>query len=124
MRRSRQREAILRRLKSTNTHPTAEWVYGQVKQEIPNISLGTVYRNLKSLRDDGDIIELEFSSGVSHFDGNTENHYHFKCEGCGQIIDLEGPVDEALNIRVANKTGFQVANHHLEFRGLCTSCQS
>ncbi len=124
MRRSRQREAILRRLRSTKTHPTAEWVYEQVKQEIPNISLGTVYRNLKSLKDDGDIIELEFSRGVSHFDGNTEDHYHFRCEGCDRIIDLEDLVDEAWNVKVAKKTGFQVVNHHLEFRGLCTSCQS
>jgi Fur family peroxide stress response transcriptional regulator len=124
LRKSRQREAILRRLKSTNIHPTAEWVYEQVKQEIPNISLGTVYRNLKSLNNDGEINELDYSGSVSHYDGNTKNHYHFRCEGCDQIIDLEDPVDEVLNLKVARKTGFQVANHRIEFRGLCLNCQS
>ena len=79
MRKSRQREAIIRVLMSTTSHPTAEWVYEEVKKEIPNVSLGTVYRNLKLLKERGEILELEQTGHYRRFDGNSANHYHFRC---------------------------------------------
>ncbi len=123
-RKSKQKEAIVRVLKDTNSHPTADWVYEQVRREIPNISLGTVYRNLKLLKQEGEILEIEFAGTLGRFNGNTEKHYHFRCEQCGRIFDLDEPVDKESNERVAQKTGFKVSHHLLEFRGLCKDCQS
>jgi len=124
IRKSKQKEAILRVVKGTNSHPTADWVYEQVRQEIPSISLGTVYRNLKLLKKEGEILELDFAGTLSRFDGITQNHYHFRCEQCGRIFDLDEPVDKTLDNRIARKTDFMVVNHRLEFYGLCKDCQS
>ncbi len=123
-RKSTQKEAILRAVKGTRSHPTADWVYEQVRREIPNVSLGTIYRNLKSLKQEGEILELNFASTVSRFDGVIQNHYHFRCEQCGRILDLDEPVDKTLDNRIAQKTDFVVSNHRLEFCGLCQDCQS
>jgi Fe2+ or Zn2+ uptake regulation protein len=120
---TKQREAILSVLKGTTTHPTADWVYEEVRKEIPNISLGTVYRNLKLLRESGEILEIDLSSTFSRFDGNPDNHYHFRCEKCGRVFDVDEAVDEKIDERVARKTGFKVSHHRLEFRGLCLECQ-
>ncbi len=122
-RKSNQKEAILRAVKGTSSHPTADWVYEQVRREIPNVSLGTIYRNLKSLKKEGEILELNFVGTVSRFDGVTQNHYHFRCEDCGRVFDIDEPVDRCIEERVAQKTGFKVSHHRLEFRGLCDSCQ-
>ena len=123
-RKSKQKEAILRVLKGTTSHPSADWVYEQVKREIPNISLGTVYRNLKLLKQEGEILELDLASTLSRFDGNSQDHYHFRCEQCGRVFDVDEPVDKEIDYRVAQKTGFKVSHHRLEFRGLCKDCQS
>lgn len=122
-RRTKQREAILRLLKSTTSHPTADWVYEQVRKEIPNISLGTVYRNLRVLKEEGQVTELDLNGTFSRFDSNTQNHYHFRCERCGSIFDIDEPGDREVDERVAQKTGFKVYYHRLEFRGLCKNCQ-
>jgi len=124
IRKSKQKEAILRVLRGTTSHPTADWVYEAVRKEIPNISLGTVYRNLGVLKQEGKILELDFGNGIARFDGNAENHYHFKCEKCGRIFDLNGQVDIDMDGKISRKTGFKVFNHRLEFRGLCKECQS
>ena len=124
VRNSKQRETILRALKRTSSHPTADWVYEQVRNEIPHISLGTVYRNLKSLQREGKILELDLAGTQSRFDGRTDNHYHFRCEQCGRIFDVDEPMDRGISERLARKTGFNVSYHRLEFRGLCKDCQS
>jgi len=122
-RKSKQKEAILRVVKSTKSHPTADWIYEQVRGEIPNISLGTVYRNLKLLKQDGEILELCLAGALGRFDGNVQNHYHFRCEQCNRIFDVDEPVDKTINDKIARKTGFKVTHHRLEFRGLCQDCQ-
>jgi len=124
VRKSKQKEAIFRVLQSTTSHPTADWIYEQVRKEIPNISLGTVYRNLKLLKQGGNILELHLAGALSVFDGNTQSHYHFRCQRCDRIFDVDEPVYEEMNERIARKTGFKVSGHRLEFRGLCTDCQS
>ena len=123
-RKTKQKEAILRVLKRTTSHVTADWVYEQVRKEIPSISLGTVYRNLKLLQQEGKLLELDLAGTVSRFEANTRNHHHFRCEQCGRIFDVDEPVDGELDERVARKMGFKVSNHRLEFRGLCKDCQS
>jgi len=122
-RETKQREAILNVLRGADSHPTADWVYDEVRKLIPNISKGTVYRNLKILRDIGEISELNLSGTVSRYEGNQENHYHFRCEKCGRVFDLEEPVNKELDDKVARNTGFKVSYHQLEFRGLCKDCQ-
>jgi len=122
-RKTKQREAILSVLRSTTSHPTAAWIYEQVRKEIPDISLGTVYRNLRLLREAGEIMEIDLSGTFSRFDGNQDNHYHLRCERCGRLFDVDEPVNTEIDERVARKTGFQISYHRLEFRGLCQECQ-
>ena len=123
-RKSKQKEAILRAVKSTTSHPAADWVYERVREEIPNISLGTVYRDLKLLKQEGEVSEVDLADTLSRFDGNTQNHYHFKCEQCAHIFDVDEPVDEEINKRIAQKMGFKISHHQLVFYGLCQECQS
>ncbi len=121
---SRQRDTILRVITDSKDHPRADRVYDQVRQEIPNISMGTVYRNLNSLARAGDIRQLDIADGTSRFDGNIEDHYHFRCEQCGQIFDLDEPVDQSISERVAKDTGFRVYRQRMELTGLCNACQA
>ena len=122
-RKSKQKQAVLRVLNGTTSHLTAKWIFVEVRKEIPDISQGTVYRNLKLLKREGKILELDFTT-LGRFDGNIYNHYHFRCERCGGMFDVDGPVDRLMDDRVAQKTGFKVTHHRLEFRGLCKDCQS
>ena len=120
---TRQREAILDILRHTDSHPTADQIYEEVRKIIPHISKGTVYRNLNILSEVGEISELNLSGTVSRFEGKQDNHYHFRCEKCGRVFDLNEPVNGELDRKVAEKTGFKVSYHQLEFRGLCKDCQ-
>ena len=86
---TKQKRVILDVLRSVNTHPTAEWIYQEARKEIPGLSLGTVYRNLNLLRDNGEIQELSYGSSQSHYDGCPENHYHFVCRECGRVFDVD-----------------------------------
>lgn len=86
---SRQREAILNVLRSTTSHPTVHWIYDNVRLIIPNVSLGTVYRNLTVLVKSGDIMEVDVGDGFEHFDGNPYSHIHFHCTSCGNIFDCD-----------------------------------
>ena len=89
---SRQREAIKEFMMTRKDHPTADVVYMNVRQEFPNISLGTVYRNLTLLSDMGELLRLRVGDGVDHFDATTTPHYHFICKRCDNVIDLD--IDE------------------------------
>lgn len=120
---TKQRKLILEILRSTKSHPTADWIYEQVKKEIPNISLGTVYRNLNLLSEMDEISVLDFGSSYSRFDGNPENHYHFTCTKCENVFDLDIPIDNNINIKITNQTPFHVKHHRTEFYGLCPDCQ-
>ena len=121
--RSRQRERILELLRSTGRHPTADWVYNQLKDDFPNLSMGTVYRNLTILMEQGLVGKIDFGSTFDRFDANTGPHYHFICDECGSIIDLELPVDPGLNERVNGATPFTARRHRIEFFGLCDRCR-
>jgi Fur family transcriptional regulator, peroxide stress response regulator len=121
--RSKEKQAILQFLRTANSHPTADAVYTEMRKETPNISLGTVYRNLRLLKEEGEIAELELAGSLSRFDGFTHPHYHFRCEKCSRIFDLNEAYDTTLNERIASETGFNVSGHLMEFRGLCHDCQ-
>jgi Fur family transcriptional regulator, peroxide stress response regulator len=122
-RETKQREAILRLLRKTRSHPTADQIYDEVRKDIPNISKGTVYRNMQVLEEDGAISVLNINGTQSRYEVKQESHYHFRCEKCGRVFDLDEPVELELDERVAKKTGFIVSYHQTEFRGLCSDCQ-
>ena len=88
MRYSLQREIIKKIVCSTKSHPTAEWIYSEAKKKIHNISLGTVYRNLKRLEEIG-IIKPIHDDNIIKYDGNTKEHHHLKCTECGKLIDID-----------------------------------
>ena len=87
MRYSHQREAIKKVVQNTNSHPTADWVFNQTKKIIPNISLGTVYRNLKRLEEEGEMNTI-YDGNIARYDWNTESHDHLKCKECGDLVDV------------------------------------
>ena len=122
-RETKQKEAILRVLRNTREHPTADLLYEKVKKEIPHLSKGTVYRNLRLLEENGEISSLNLNGTVSRYEVKQDNHYHFRCDSCGKVVDVDEPVDEGLDMRVARRTGFMVLYHQTEFRGLCKDCQ-
>ena len=93
---SRQRESIRENLINRMDHPTADMVYSDIRQIYPNISLGTVYRNLALLSDRGEIARIHTKDGTLHFDRNTEPHDHFVCRSCGRITDIEAPSAEEI----------------------------
>jgi Fur family peroxide stress response transcriptional regulator len=123
-RETKQREAILRVLRNTSSHPTADHIYDEVRKDIPNISKGTVYRNLQILKEMGLVAELNLNGTVSRFEAKQENHYHFRCEECGRVFDVDLQVDQELDRQVSSRTGFKISYHQLEFRGLCKECQN
>ncbi len=119
---TRQKRVILDVLRSTKSHPTADWIYEQAKKIIPDLSLGTVYRNLNLLKEMGEIMELNYGSTFSRFDGNPHNHYHFQCRECERVFDLELPLLNSLDKEAGNLSGHQVDYHRLEFYGVCQEC--
>lgn len=119
---SRQREMIREFLLARKDHPTADIVYQNIRQQSPNISLGTVYRNLTLLADIGVINRLRLGDGVDHFDGDTSPHYHFLCTECGGVTDLKaGSID---GITKVAREGFDghIAGHVTYFYGVCRRC--
>ena len=119
----RKRDAILSCLRSTEIHPSADWIYETVKKEIPDISLATVYRNLNLFKEQGLIQSLGTVQGVERFDGNTAPHVHYICTGCGKVLDLaEIHVPEELNASAAMASGGRVDSCQLTFTGLCKNC--
>ena len=119
----RKRDAILTCLRQTTVHPSAEWIFTQLKPEIPDLSMGTVYRNLTLFKEQGVIASVGTVKGVERFDGNTDPHVHFFCTECGAVVDLTGlTVPEELNKAAATETGGQVGTCQLTFTGVCLEC--
>ena len=120
---SKKREAILNVIQSTKCHPSADWVYQTLKPDHPDLSLGTVYRNLEFFRQHGAIQSVGVVKGQERFDATTAPHTHFVCSGCGCVIDLdEIELDAELDRTVCEKYGLAVARHELTFHGLCQDC--
>lgn len=122
LKKSRQRDAILKNLISRSDHPTADMIYMDIKKEIPNISLGTVYRNLSLLADKGDIARLPFYGKAERFDSITEFHYHFVCHDCGKIFDLPMATVPSLNQAAQEFINGNVLGHSTFFYGTCEDC--
>lgn len=121
---SRQRELIKEFLQTRKDHPTADMVYTNVRRKNPNISLGTVYRNLTCLAEDGEINRLNMGDGVDRFDADTTPHYHFVCTACGCVIDLEMDSIESITEAAAAHFKGHIAGHKTYFYGVCSSCSA
>ena len=123
LKKSRQREAILMFLKDRKDHPTADTVYENVRKEYPNISLGTVYRNLTLLSEIGIIQKLKMgSTAPDRFDYNAAPHYHFLCRQCGSVMDLEVDNLESINTFAGIRFPGKIEGHVAYFYGLCPEC--
>lgn len=122
---SKKREAILEAIRGTDLHPSADWVYQMLKPTHPDLSLGTVYRNLSFFKEQGTVCCVGVVNGQERFDAVTEPHTHFICDRCDAVIDLHKiPVDSALDAKVGEQYGFTVDYHALVFHGTCANCES
>ena len=119
----RKRNAILNCLRSSKAHPSAEALFTQLKQEIPDLSMGTVYRNLTLFKKQGLVSSVATVNGVERFDGNTDPHVHFICNDCDAVIDLdEISVPQELKTLAEECCGAQVRDCQLSFTGICRNC--
>lgn len=120
---SKKRDAILDCIRGTKCHPTAEWVYSQLKPNIPDLSLGTVYRNLAMFKAEGEIQSIGVVGGQERFDGETRPHTHFVCTQCSEVYDLEGVALPANVLTEAAKDlGGDIESYQLQFTGRCAGC--
>ena len=122
MKHSRQREAILEYLQQTTAHPTADMVYLHVRKVIPNISLGTVYRNLNQLVGQGEVLRLSCGDDCDRFDGTVSPHYHFRCTQCHEVSDLVTDPLEHINLIAGAGFGGRIDGHSVYFYGICPDC--
>ncbi len=119
----KKRNAIMDYLMGTTAHPSAETIYSDLKQEIPDLSMGTVYRNLHLFKEQGKIISVANVNGVERFDANTKPHVHFICESCEEVLDIhELKTPRSICQEVQETTGGQVCGCHICFTGTCQHC--
>ena len=121
---TKQRRLILDVLRKNNVHPTADVVYEMVREHMPRISLGTVYRNLEILTALGEIQTLELSGSQKRYDGNPCKHYHVRCMHCGVVDDAPIAPFNQLEDKLYDATVFTILGHRLEFLGLCPTCSA
>lgn len=117
-----QRHAILNFLMSSMDHPTADEIYKALEMTFPNMSVATVYNNLRVFKEAGLVTELTYGDASSRFDANMSEHYHIICRSCGKITDFEHPSLHEVEIKAAKSTGYQVDSHRMEVYGICPSC--
>ena len=122
--RSKQRDAIIAFLKPRLDHPTADIIYKGVQEEFPNISLGTVYRNLTLLSEIGTIQKISCGDGSEHFDGNPLPHNHFICCKCNSVIDLEMDNIDFVNTLASKNFPGKIEGHSIYFYGTCPDCMT
>ena len=118
---TRQRAIILEELRRVDTHPTADELYDIVRQRLQRISLGTVYRNLDLLAEQGEILKIESAGSSKRFDGNISFHQHVRCQKCGRVADIMPPMSVP-DTRHIMLPGFTITAARLEFDGLCGVC--
>ena len=127
-RNTRQRAALLAELEATKVHPTAATLFEKLKKDDPKISLGTVYRNLSFLVDEGAIHVIRPEKGPDRFDAVTRVHYHVECTHCGKVSDVElSPEKVAVDCLFSQAelfSGYSIASHRIHFSGLCPTCQN
>lgn len=119
---TRQRRVVLEQLRKVKTHPTADELFSMVRKVIPSISLGTVYRNLNLLKEEGEILELNLGKYSSRYDGDTSLHYHFFCLRCKKVLDVESYKIKGLG-KLVEKGDWLVKYYRVDFYGYCRECK-
>lgn len=125
---SKQRELILQSLKNRMDHPTAEMLYTDLKAQMPEIGIATIYRNLSDLCEMGEIIKIKSQTGPDRFDGNKKQHIHFECNECHKIEDIfinEGQskkIDNEIK-KLSEDIGAECENANIWLTGLCNKCK-
>lgn len=117
-----QRQLILDAVRELDMHATAEQVFEYVVQKHPSISKATVYRNLTQMAASGELVNIGYLDGSSHYDHQCHRHYHLLCEGCGQVFDIEDYFPDICE-KVKNTGGFEITGHKIIFSGLCLDCK-
>ena len=123
LRNTRQRQVIVEELEKLSSHPTAAELYQIVRQRLPHISLGTVYRNLEILSESGKINTLQLGGSEKRFDGRTDIHYHMRCVRCGRVEDLPLEPIQAIDDALKTIPEFEVLSYRIEFAGICAHCK-
>ena len=121
-RRTRQRRLVYEAVASTDVHPTAEWVYERVRREIPRVSLGTVYRNLRLLMADGKL-KAWTRGRTTRFDADMAVHDHFVCDACGLLLDVEQTPEALAAEKKLRARGHTIETRVLEYHGFCRDCR-
>ena len=119
---SKKRAAILEALRSTQEHPSAEMLYARLKCKFPDLSLGTVYRNLAMFVADGDAVSVGTVAGQERYDADTAPHAHFICACCGRVLDVCSPSLDGIDRRIEEETGGVVLSRSLSFTDTCAAC--
>ena len=122
MRLTSQRQVILEELRGVTSHPTANEVYDMVRQRLPRIGLGTVYRNLDLLAEKGIIKKIEVGGEQKRFDGDTSPHYHIRCVECDRVEDIFIERRKELEKSAASCCSYKILDHHVQFSGICNHC--
>ena len=122
MNRTAQRDAILKQLRAVKTHPTADELYAGLRVNMPQISLGTVYRNLQLLTSIGRIQKIRVGDGIDHFDADISPHNHFYCRKCGSVIDLDMDNIDSINEIAGKNFDGRIEDHIICFTGVCGKC--
>ncbi len=118
-----QRHAILEYLIKSEAHPTADDIYKSLEGKFPNMSVATVYNNLRVFKEVGLVRELTYGDSSSRFDCNTSTHYHIICNDCGKIVDFHYPGLDEVETLSEQVTGFDVSHHRMEIYGVCPQCR-
>jgi len=121
---TRQRRFILEEVRKCNMHPTADQIYQRVRRRLPRISLGTVYRNLELLSEEGLIQKLELGGTQRRYDSEAKNHYHDRCIHCDEVEDMPIKPLTAIEKDLSNFGNYQILGHQLEFLGICPRCKN
>lgn len=119
-----QRYAILEYLIEADSHPTADEIYKHLEHRFPNMSVATVYNNLRLFTEIGFVIEMAYGDASSRFDFASSKHYHALCDECGKVVDIHYPGLEDVEAATEQLTGFKIRDHRLELYGICPECQS
>ncbi len=118
-----QRAAVYSYLRSVTSHPTADEIFTRVREDIPDISLATVYKALEAFVSAGAAQKLEFGGGPARYDGRTDDHHHVRCIQCGSVRDIDD-ADIRLVGDYGTLDGFEVVGYRLELLGYCPACRN
>lgn len=120
---TKQRQAVLEVVRGSSEHPDAAHVFDAVKQIVPSISLGTVYRSLEALVEEGHLIQVQQPGQATRYDARLEDHAHFICDACGEVFDVLIELPDLVGLAAARLEGFNVKEARVEFHGTCRRCK-